>query len=940
MSLNQRLSKVVRPNLSTHQAIMSVLRRNLLILLLFTLLTLLFTWPLLPNIFTHVPGDGIDDPSLAWNLWWAKASFVDRAGEQGLIHNPFDGDSMFYPIGINLAFYTLTLFNGALSIPLQSAFSLIFTNNLLLLSSFVLSGFGAYLLTLEFLVLFKPSLSSTKDRWSNDSLTSIRLAALLSGLLYAFASAKLFYASLGQFNIASSQWLPFLALYLLRGLRGSWRWQDGFFMGLFLLFQVWAELTFGAFGVLLIALVTLGVMVKAFKPWHDIKTYWRQIHAPFFNALMAAIMFIVGLSPYLANMLPDMRMYGDFLVEGNGFSDIFSADLVGFLVPTQLHPLLGGIIRSLSDNSALRPDGSQFMVNKGQHIYPGYVVLLLALIALWSFRKRWRMWVVAALTGFFLWAAMGPEIRINGYGTGIPGIFALLTKIPFFQANRYPSRYSVMILLGLGLLAALGAYAILNQLRTTTRKTSFMVALAALMLFEHLSIPLPLSDLRLPAAYKPIVQENRHDALLDLPVGWRNGFNVFGKSDVIIMYEQWWQTYHEKPILGGNTSRNPEQKFQYFLENPVIGVLIALQDGRPVPVNDFEKAQTLGADLLAFLNIHTVLVHRDKVPPDFEQALQQLFPLQPVSVEEGIAQYEAVWSPLSSLDLTPANAALRSYLNAGWGAPSSFEQTTALWAVYPQASLLLPATEQPSTLSLMLYTPDTQVIQVELDGQRLAEQTLTPGIQTLTFTLPPAENGFPRRLTLHAVHHFPAAGIRIATRDIGQTGIVSPINIVVRSAGKDSGDFGHLYLDGVDASPNQRGYNLAAIDPNSGELLKTANFDTHDPRQAPMASTAMAAWIRALPQGTIVAGAVRDAAALNLNEDALSALQTLGVSEDIRGHLRRAHGFVGVKGAPPGTAASMTSDLWPVTIAIGDGITAPKPAFALLRLEWRINNSP
>ena len=173
-------------------------RRNLLILLLFIGLALVLTWPLPLNIMTHAPGDGIDDPALAWNLWWTKTSFVDRAGESGLVHNPFVGDSMFHPININLAFYTLTLWNGALSIPLQSAVSLILTNNLLLLSSFALSGFGAYLLALAFFATLRPqnSISEIRNR---------RLAALLAGLLYAFASSKLFYASLGQFNIASSQ---------------------------------------------------------------------------------------------------------------------------------------------------------------------------------------------------------------------------------------------------------------------------------------------------------------------------------------------------------------------------------------------------------------------------------------------------------------------------------------------------------------------------------------------------------------------------------------------------------------------------------------------------------------------------------------------------------------------------------------------------------------
>ena len=53
------------------------------VLFLLLLLSLILTWPLLPNITTHVPGDGIDDPALAWNLWWAKYSWVDRAGRGG-----------------------------------------------------------------------------------------------------------------------------------------------------------------------------------------------------------------------------------------------------------------------------------------------------------------------------------------------------------------------------------------------------------------------------------------------------------------------------------------------------------------------------------------------------------------------------------------------------------------------------------------------------------------------------------------------------------------------------------------------------------------------------------------------------------------------------------------------------------------------------------------
>ena len=164
--------------------------------------------------------------------------------------------------------------------------------------------------------------------------------------------------------------------------------------------------------------------------------------------------------------------------------------------------------------------------------------------------------------------------------------------------------------------------------------------------------------------------------------------------------------------------------------------------------------------------------------------------------------------------------------------------------------------------------------------------------------------------------------------------MASPLHIVARSAGKDVGDFGHIYVNGEDVSPNQRGYNLVAIEPAAGRVLDAANFDTHDPHQAPEASAAMAAWINALPEGVIVAGAVRDAASLSLGEDAVAALRSLGVADDIRGELRRDHAFVGVRGAAPGSAPSAVSDLWPSTVVIGQGLTTPTPAFALLHLSW------
>jgi hypothetical protein len=349
--------------------IRSAARRHTLALCIYTLLALALTWPLAAHFATHVTGDGIDDPALAWNLWWIKARLVEQL-------NPdiFHAGWMFHPLGINLAFYTLTPLNGLLSIPLQSAFSVVVANNLLLLASFVLGGFGAYLLAGETLRPWR--------KGDHAAATALFLAALLAGGFYAFASTKLFYASLGQFNIASSHWIPFCVLYLVRmvrrrQLRDGMR--DGAMAGLFLLFQLWSELTYASF-LLLFALLVLVWRMLTGAPdgtrTPPMGLQRRTIHllAPF--AAMGVV-FVAGLLPFLWAMAPDLAAEGDFFASGGGFADIFSADLAGYLMPTRLHPLLGGLAAALP-----------FPNDKGQQIFLGYLAVTLAALGLWQAARR------------------------------------------------------------------------------------------------------------------------------------------------------------------------------------------------------------------------------------------------------------------------------------------------------------------------------------------------------------------------------------------------------------------------------------------------------------------------------------------------------------------------------------------------------------------------
>ena len=945
--------------------------RHVFVLLAYLLLGLLLTWPLAAHIATHVPGDGIDDPSLAWNLWWAKHALVDR------LQNPFAVGWQFWPIGINLAFYTLTLLNGILSIPLQLVLGLIPTYNILLLSSFVLGGFGAFLLCLDVLRQVGQDTRPRPDgRVHRDEGAAgppypgvaTHFAAFLGGTFYAFASAKLFYASLGQANIASSQWIPFAVLYIVRAVRPRGTWRDAGLSALFMVFQAYAEMTFASFLLIFAGLAlpygylrqkAMGahavgkvsseavVGTSAVEARRQVPARWR----PAAHVLLIGLLFVLGLAPMLANMLPDLRAEGDFFASGGGFADLFSADLAGYALPTQLHPALGGLIRSVANDSLPRADGSHMPVDKGQQIYVGFTAAALVLFGLRGGRFAARrnlelrvmtgFWAIATLV--FLMLTLGPSLRVLGYDLHVPLPFTLVSRLPFFEGNRYPSRYSVMLLVCLAPLLATGFAQCASRVAYRSPHNmpravwTLFAALLAALLFEHLSVPLPLSDLRIPPLYQRAAMEPGDFTLLEVPPGWRNGARVAGKQDVVIMQELWSQSAHGKRLLGGNTSRNPEVKFQYFSEDPTLARLIATTNAADVPQHDLLRA-ALSADAItdddrrraqewaAFVNVRYAMVHRAKMPAQTERTLLALLPLTLVAEEGDLALYRVAQDLPKPRRFAVGADQGRMILAEGWSPPSIRALTDgAMLGVYAQsldARLLLPLNPAETTVRLLgRALGPGQTIALQVDGKEVGLQRMSQRPNWLSFRIPADPDRPPLSdVRLRFSELFPASTIMSGSKAVGETGIASPVAILARSAGEETGDFAHIYVNGADLSPNKRGYNLVALDSATGHLLEAASFDTHaDPNE----SEALAAWIAGLPENSLVAGAVRDEGSMNLNQEGVAALQSLGVTTDLRGRFRWGHAFVGAKGAPEGTAVEVLDGIRTAQVAIGPALSGP-----------------
>ena len=177
---------------------------------------------------------------------------------------------------------------------------------------------------------------------------------------------------------------------------------------------------------------------------------------------------------------------------------------------------------------------------------------------------------------------------------------------------------------------------------------------------------------------------------------------------------------------------------------------------------------------------------------------------------------------------------------------------------------------------------------------------------------------------------FPVEGYRLASYFVGETATISPVGITVESAGQEVGDLGHIYVDGRNVSPEGRGYNLAVIDPQTGAVASTASFDTHLDEGA---SRALAEFVASIPEGRIVAVAVRDEASRLLGEEAVRALRTIGAEGELRGKFRWGQAIIGVKGAQPGQAVEKLAALRPAIVYVGEGTTEPHlaAAFSLVR---------
>ena len=87
-----------------------------------------------------------------------------------------------------------------------------------------------------------------------------------------------------------------------------------------------------------------------------------------------------------------------------------------------------------------------------------------------------------------------------------------------------------------------------------TRSWLPVATVVSCLLIELLPAPRPLHEIKIPSFYKRIAADPRPVSVLTLPFGLRDGTSSYGDFSAST---QFFQTIHEKKLLGGYLSRLP-----------------------------------------------------------------------------------------------------------------------------------------------------------------------------------------------------------------------------------------------------------------------------------------------------------------------------------------------------------------------------------------------
>ncbi len=585
-----------------------VLRTHLGAFAAHIVLSIFFTWPLVLNLFPGSPARTpgiivVDRDQNLWNLWWVRHALMHG-------QNPFVTDVIWYPTPVSLYYHTLNIFNGLVAVPLLSVFSLTTTYNLIVLFSFVLAGYGAFLLVRDL----------SGNVW----------AGMIGSIVFAY-SAYHIATMRGLLQLISLEWVPFYILFLLKALHGDkWmkrsdfgRWlmtaalPAGFFLFLIALIDWYYTMYMLILtGLLVLRAVAVATRVNAFR--------LKTVLDVFARATIPALIFLVLVAPILIPTIGELRT-SSYMLPSSDEPVRYSADLLTFFQPPQDQRLWGYLFQNRQE--------WPFGTNRYE-VYFTYTALFLTGVCLFATRNRLpgvattqpsksraggpTKWFWAGSAFLFFLLALGPVLQVNGqqvrglFGSPIslPMPYQLIEKVPLLNISRSPDRFDMPLTLCLAVLAGYGTNVLLRiwwrHWPLAWRGSMLVLVFTGLIALELFPAPYPQRSADVPDWYTQRVGEAGDYSILELPPQddyWHGAYRMY------------FQTAHEKRIFGGYISR--EYNHPFIERTPAFQELLYADGAGDM----FDSDPETWNSALAYYKVRYIVLQKARLPDRVEPAV-------------------------------------------------------------------------------------------------------------------------------------------------------------------------------------------------------------------------------------------------------------------------------------------------------------------------------
>jgi hypothetical protein len=648
----------------------------------FAALALVWTFPLTEHLSTHLPGARTgDNVAFLWNFWWMRMALSSDS-------NYFYTNFLFVPTGADLTLHTHTALTAFVGSTVLSRLSVVTAQNLTILISLFLNGFCAYLLGWRitrdcggaligglvfggspYIAAHLNGHFNLTTAWTiplftiavSDAIRGSRKWAVLSGLLLGLTAYVDYYYVV--FEIALAVCIVALSA---RHWSITWRGPSAVSQRL----ARFVGIVIVADALLIIAIVSTGGLAATIGPirsvrgiFNPLQAFWillalflwlrfrprvdawpRETWAPGPSvrslAVMAAI-FVLTAAPLIWNavglLLQDEYVTQRYLWR----SAPKGVDVATLVLGNPFHPLWGRGVQQVY--GMLGIDAIETSA------WLGIVPVVLALrtvryhlrptvpgnsglpsVASDSSRVV-RQWLVIGLI-FFVWA-LGPHLMAFGQNSGLILPQALLRYVPLLDNARIPGRAMVVAYLALAVLAALAAA---EWRRRSRQGLLAVIAVAFGVIADYLPAPFPLVRMNYPAVYEKLRDRMEPGALCELPLGIRDGFGERGMFDDRVLF---YQTIHQRPLVGGFLARVPRGVTTTYDNDPLLTALLRLsahdagEENRPLP-NRQEASKKLRE-----YGIRFIILDRSRASPKLIEYVERVLPLTLIAEEDARSLY-------------------------------------------------------------------------------------------------------------------------------------------------------------------------------------------------------------------------------------------------------------------------------------------------------------